>query len=96
MRRTMVFRIHDYPKKSGPKMKIGREPRPDLARSFGIILSPKKRNLKMFVGPFHENRQITIQKIMKNLTYANPLKTCLLYTSPSPRDYAASRMPSSA
>ena len=24
------------------------------------------------------------------------LKTCLLYTSPSPRDYAASRMPSSA
>ena len=24
------------------------------------------------------------------------LKACLLYTSPSPRDYAASRMPSSA
>ena len=24
------------------------------------------------------------------------LKICLLYTSPSPRDYAASRMPSSA
>ena len=24
------------------------------------------------------------------------LRTCLLYTSPSPRDYAASRMPSSA
>ena len=24
------------------------------------------------------------------------LTTCLLYTSPSPRDYAASRMPSSA
>ncbi|GAB5780549.1 hypothetical protein JMUB7515_28010 [Staphylococcus aureus] len=27
---------------------------------------------------------------------ANGLKACLLYTSPSPRDYAASRMPSSA
>ena len=28
---------------------------------------------------------------------ASPLSTsCLLYTSPSPRDYAASRMPSSA
>ena len=25
-----------------------------------------------------------------------PLRSCLLYTSPSPRDYAASRMPSSA
>ena len=27
---------------------------------------------------------------------ATILKDCLLYTSPSPRDYAASRMPSSA
>ena len=26
----------------------------------------------------------------------NYFDTCLLYTSPSPRDYAASRMPSSA
>ena len=26
----------------------------------------------------------------------DPYMTCLLYTSPSPRDYAASRMPSSA
>ena len=25
-----------------------------------------------------------------------PMSVCLLYTSPSPRDYAASRMPSSA
>ena len=25
-----------------------------------------------------------------------PVRACLLYTSPSPRDYAASRMPSSA
>ena len=31
-----------------------------------------------------------------NLAISNHLKTCLLYTSPSPRDYAASRMPSSA
>ena len=27
---------------------------------------------------------------------ANYIDSCLLYTSPSPRDYAASRMPSSA
>ena len=26
----------------------------------------------------------------------NKIRDCLLYTSPSPRDYAASRMPSSA
>ena len=29
-------------------------------------------------------------------TLAGKAKDCLLYTSPSPRDYAASRMPSSA
>ena len=30
-------------------------------------------------------------------TFTNTnIKNCLLYTSPSPRDYAASRMPSSA
>ena len=28
--------------------------------------------------------------------YSEKAKDCLLYTSPSPRDYAASRMPSSA
>ena len=29
-------------------------------------------------------------------TIERAIKSCLLYTSPSPRDYAASRMPSSA
>ena len=29
-------------------------------------------------------------------SHAKMLQNCLLYTSPSPRDYAASRMPSSA
>ena len=29
-------------------------------------------------------------------TFLRPMVGCLLYTSPSPRDYAASRMPSSA
>ena len=34
---------------------------------------------------------------MQNAAFANTVNTaCLLYTSPSPRDYAASRMPSSA
>ena len=58
VRRPMVIRNHGYPKKSGPKVeilmfplfflhfvvKIGREPRPDLARSFGIILNPLALN----------------------------------------------------
>ena len=32
----------------------------------------------------------------KNLLSGNKLQTCLLYTSPSPRDVEESRMPSSA
>ena len=34
-----------------------------------------------------------VQTLLKDLETS---KDCLLYTSPSPRDYAASRMPSSA
>ena len=34
--------------------------------------------------------------IPKNQVKIKSSSTCLLYTSPSPRDYAASRMPSSA
>ena len=33
---------------------------------------------------------------MVGAKYALAVDSCLLYTSPSPRDYAASRMPSSA
>ena len=46
--------------------------------------------------------QLNIQAGRSNLAsgfmsrVANEYGTCLLYTSPSPRDYAASRMPSSA
>ena len=41
------------------------------------------------------NRE-TLQVKYKGYTIADVLQICLLYTSPSPRDYAASRMPSSA
>ena len=34
--------------------------------------------------------------IAKNIKASTKVLDCLLYTSPSPRDYAASRMPSSA
>ena len=34
-------------------------------------------------------------RLMQN-TYSNPYSSCLLYTSPSPRDRQKSRMPSSA
>ena len=38
----------------------------------------------------------TQAKVLENAEGARTTPSCLLYTSPSPRDYAASRMPSSA
>ena len=63
-----------------PKTRWG--PRPDRARSFGIILSSKNRNPNMLVKPFHEIRQKHGPKIMKNPTFANPMKTRTPETMP--------------
>ena len=43
----------------------------------------------------YETRPLTL-KIWDPYTYSYYFKTCLLYTSPSPRDRQKSRMPSSA
>ena len=37
-----------------------------------------------------------VEHVMPKRLYTELKMPCLLYTSPSPRDYAASRMPSSA
>ena len=54
----------------------------------------EKRGVILVSG---ENAKDFLQNIITNdinkVSYKN---SCLLYTSPSPRDYAASRMPSSA
>ena len=42
---------------------------------------------------FEKNKSLTA---IKNVTFNEPIFTCLLYTSPSPRDGLLSRMPSSA
>ena len=46
-------------------------------------------------NPQYWEERIEEYKAGKDL-YKFSIVTCLLYTSPSPRDYAASRMPSSA
>ena len=72
------------------------------------IATPKAPKIKKIVAPQEfkagENivypthgvgRILTIEKFQYDLV-EEQLYVCLLYTSPSPRDYAASRMPSSA
>ena len=52
-----------------------------------IVLDPLNRKLL---------KNIVTQNNFPNLLFYGPPGTCLLYTSPSPRDRTRSRMPSSA
>ena len=52
-----------------------------------IVISKKSNKFKVYV----DGQELATYKNEKEAR-----KNCLLYTSPSPRDYAASRMPSSA
>ena len=45
---------------------------------------------------FSRKKDKTVKKKKKIKSFNQPLKICLLYTSPSPRDQRGSRMPSSA
>ena len=42
------------------------------------------------------NHAEQLEKILDYIRQLEKIDTCLLYTSPSPRDFEASRMPSSA
>ena len=54
----------------------------------------KKNTLTRFI--YKEDQKILTDKIGYPQFYTQLLFDCLLYTSPSPRDFEASRMPSSA
>ena len=66
----------------------------NLGKGLGtqIIQNTKINNPRVTVG--HDYRSYS-EKIKKALT-EGLISTCLLYTSPSPRDQLTSRMPSSA
>ena len=48
------------------------------------------------VVAYTKNGERLVGQIAKRQGVVNPSNTCLLYTSPSPRDMTGSRMPSSA
>ena len=52
--------------------------------SYVVNKSPTRANLDLMSGP------------QADASVSSHLKSCLLYTSPSPRDLSTSRMPSSA
>ena len=58
-----------------------------------IPIKNKKKNLEATID---EMRNFALNYVEKFAPSKQQLKTCLLYTSPSPRDQRGSRMPSSA
>ena len=75
---------------------IGEEFRPDARRKVGLPPDVVKRLTKL--NPIKSTLGVfeTIGLIVISLAAALYWWTCLLYTSPSPRDATLSRMPSSA
>ena len=69
-----------------------------LALADGTIFEGKSIGAKGEVnGEIVFNTSMTgYQEILTDPSYAKQIVTCLLYTSPSPRDATLSRMPSSA
>jgi len=53
-----------------------------------------ERRILLLHGPVGSSKSTIVRLLKKGLEYYS--KTCLLYTSPSPRDRTRSRMPSSA
>ena len=64
------------------------------------VFAPHEDNPKPFlIGETQTLSYATFHELVNKLAralIASGLKTCLLYTSPSPRDLSTSRMPSSA
>ena len=68
----------------------------DFSASFSATLFKKEPDYlilasRIAINNHHKNNKITFTELCNKL-----YKTCLLYTSPSPRDKRQSRMPSSA
>ena len=86
---SFTFNLYHYISSLGVKVDVIRNDKINskeiLRKNYDkIVISP---------GPGNPNQSGNCISILKALHKKLP---CLLYTSPSPRDYAASRMPSSA
>ena len=60
------------------------------------FLKEKLNQLEEILDAISKIDEVTKKTVSKVLTLGEVLSSCLLYTSPSPRDLSTSRMPSSA
>ena len=67
-----------------------------LMRRYDLIKEICDSMIEMGWGPYQNDHEDANGQFEMNWDYSDCLTTCLLYTSPSPRDLSTSRMPSSA
>ena len=60
------------------------------------IESPEKREFEELINNWEASTKKVVNELSKRKENLLKDKSCLLYTSPSPRDLSTSRMPSSA
>ena len=65
---------------------------PDAFKSINILM----RQLKQDIGMDDRYIALMLDALSREYSAKQPIRDCLLYTSPSPRDLSTSRMPSSA
>ena len=82
------FSLQKVRKNRGDLLSGGERRRTEIARALAT-----EPNFLLLDEPFAGVDPIAVEEIQKIIAH---LKTCLLYTSPSPRDQRGSRMPSSA
>ena len=63
---------------------------------FGKYVYEQQKKSKDSKGSSSKTKEVKFRPRVDVHDFMTKLRRCLLYTSPSPRDYAASRMPSSA
>ena len=66
------------------------------AKKSGELISELNIKIDISYTSYLKRAIETLTIILKTLNLSMKFNTCLLYTSPSPRDMSASRMPSSA
>ena len=92
-------RIHDLAVRSGDPLRVTVRGRAGVGVT--SVIGALGRTLPAADGPGHALIEVPIpsEPIVADVdvvVFAEALKPCLLYTSPSPRDLSTSRMPSSA
>ena len=84
----------------GKKMKLNKQQLVDILKVMQIntdnVLDLQRRNMQLESDLFHEKWKFRYVSRRLKVLDPNEAITCLLYTSPSPRDGLLSRMPSSA